>query len=682
MKRLVMIGLVITVVMAGVGWAAVPAKILFQGVLTDKATGQPPASLTAADVQYSFNNSNYTAVNTSGFSYDSTTGFFSAYFGKDPATGGDLNPTFFSSTQVWIKIKNGTAMGPQELVSSPYAFRADYAEKPWIINPLDNSGTELYYMYTQGKVAIGKQDPAYKLDVYGDINYSGKLLKNGLEVPIGGSTSQWQDVSGGITYTAGNVGIGKASPTGILEVANRNGEDAILRVSGVAANSTDKVQIGDVDGAGNDEVLTIDGATKNMHYMGGNVGIGTTTPGFKLDVHASAADTARIGQAQIGGWPSNSNYAYFGNDAVDQSVSGNYAVLQGAEGATYLNTASGKNMNFRVSNITKMVMDSAGKLGVGVTSPGSTLHVKGSGYLQGIFESTNSSGGIKLVSSGTTPSQYELQALVDGGLIIYDRTDGRYDLKIDTNGNIGIGTTSPTARLETVNDLSSGKAVYGRATNTFGIAVEGNASDAVGGYSGKFYGGKGVYIQNKLGVGTDPSTYQLSVAGNASTTWSGNIENASTSTASKGLRIKCGPLSNPGSSNWFMTFSDGNYDNIGHIAGNGVGGVAYRTTGADYAEYFSAEETISGKKLVGLNLKTGKVRAWRSGDPLVGVVSSSPGFVGNDIEDSSAVLVALLGQVEIEDDAKMVINNNVVKTSDGQKIGYLLANGRILIDKK
>lgn len=156
-----------------------------------------------------------------------------------------------------------------------------------------------------------------------------------------------------------------------------------------------------------------------------------------------------------------------------------------------------------------------------------------------------------------------------------------------------------------------------------------------------------------------------------------------TSTAD-GLRISLGRDDQPYESNDYIVFADGDNTTVGLISGTQSGNIAYRTSGADYAEYLEAEEDLQPSSLVGLNLATGKVRGWRSGDPCVGVVSTSPGFVGNtDFSGGSkkTALVALVGQVEIND-ANTVIANNVVKTIDGQQLGYKLANGKVLLNIK
>jgi hypothetical protein len=69
--------------------------------------------------------------------------------------------------------------------------------------------------YGAGNVGIGKAPAAnYRLDVAGTLNAT-RLHKNGSPL----ISSQWQNVSSGISYTAGNVGVGKAPGDYQLDVA-------------------------------------------------------------------------------------------------------------------------------------------------------------------------------------------------------------------------------------------------------------------------------------------------------------------------------------------------------------------------------------------------------------------------------------------------------------------------------
>ncbi len=80
------------------------------------------------------------------------------------------------------------------------------------------------------------------------------------------------------------------------------------------------------------------------------------------------------------------------------------------------------------------------RVGIGKPDPAEELHVLGAGYLQAIFQSTDSSGGIQLVSGEPVPRTpgiiYELQARKDGGFIVHDRTNERTVLEALPNGTI------------------------------------------------------------------------------------------------------------------------------------------------------------------------------------------------------------------------------------------------------
>ncbi|MBI2870460.1 MAG: hypothetical protein HYY14_01990 [Candidatus Omnitrophica bacterium] len=106
--------------------------------------------------------------------------------------------------------------------------------------------------------------------------------------------------------------------------------------------------------------------------------------------------------------------------------------------------------------------------------------------------------------------------------------------------------------------------------------------------------------------------------------------------------------------------------------------------GADYAEYIIAEEIIEPGYLVGINLETGRARKWQMGDPLVGVTSTHPAFIGNTAGETAEephVLVALVGMVDIKD-TEAVTEGRIVKTPDGQRVGYLLADGKVILSIK
>jgi hypothetical protein len=106
----------------------------------------------------------------------------------------------------------------------------------------------------------------------------------------------------------------------------------------------------------------------------------------------------------------------------------------------------------------------------------------------------------------------------------------------------------------------------------------------------------------------------------------------------------------------------------------------YMADGDDYAEFFQNEEKLKNGDLAGLNLSTGKVRKYCAGDEFIGIVTPNAGFVANakHEDDPGYSLIGLMGQLEFKDE-QVIIENRIVKTLDGKKIGVLLKSGKAFI---
>lgn len=69
-----------------------------------------------------------------------------------------------------------------------------------------------------GNVGIGNSNPSYKLDVAGSINFTGDLYQNGSLFTSSGGSSQWTTSGSNIYYSTGNVAIGKSNPAEKLDI--------------------------------------------------------------------------------------------------------------------------------------------------------------------------------------------------------------------------------------------------------------------------------------------------------------------------------------------------------------------------------------------------------------------------------------------------------------------------------
>ena len=243
-----------------------------------------------------------------------------------------------------------------------------------------------------------------------------------------------------LSYT-GRLGIGADEPNNRLHIKHSDNElarfestdpavlislkdnTATSRIQNLAGKLSLQADTGS-EGADSRIDFKVDGSEKMRIKSNGNVGIGTSSPSEALEVNGKVkADT----------------HFTSSDGTVTLSTSGN-------GGAVYLRP----NGNSQSSG--QVIVNSSGKVGIGTSSPNRPLTVESSDVGLAEFESTNSTSKVYFKDSGTTNTYSVAVGSVGDEMAFYASSGGAERMRIDSSGNVGIGTDSPSAQLHVKNN--------------------------------------------------------------------------------------------------------------------------------------------------------------------------------------------------------------------------------------
>ena len=321
---------------------------------------------------------------------------------------------------------------------------------------IGNSNTVGNIFTTGGNVGIATSNPSYKLHVVGDINYTGSLYQNG---SIFSGSSQWLNSGSNIYLSTGNVGIGTASPS------------------------------------------------VKLHVVGGDIGL-------------SYGQCIRINPGSD--WP----------NGTTKMIETGWGINGMASDVLSIYTPGSASSTSRINLSSNGTINLNGNVGIGTASPGYNLDVNGSGGFKGnMYVNYAGSGGTPQVnvSPNTNAAESSIgfwQNTNNGGALwvvghnpggagsnkfgIYSSTLAANVLVMNSSGYVGIGTASPSNRLQVyggrigIDDPNN--AVLELKTNSYYSYIFTNASGNLEMYPGS--SSNHIYLQpvgGKVAVGTASS---------------------------------------------------------------------------------------------------------------------------------------------------------------------------------
>ena len=303
-----------------------------------------------------------------------------------------------------------------------------------------------------GKVGIGDSTPdgSLLLDVEGAIGASQLCDQNGANcssvATLSAGVSPWTKNGSHINYTAGSVSMGTTTPFGILHLKNTgtNADIDVASPSITLTNQNGTYTAGDYYGV--------------MRWSRPNSNGGTPVAGIAARTGATASEADLVFYTQDGA----------NNDRLE-----------------------------------RMTITNAGYVGIGTTNPSVQLQV----------ESGNSNSASVLIRENDTTAGLGLKLVMAGnnavvgnsanGFLRFD-TNNTERIRINANGNVGIGTTTPTEKLHVVGGSIQVDNARGLHFGGIDTRIQGNdTTDQIDLYTG---GGIRMSVDSSGNVGIGTTT--------------------------------------------------------------------------------------------------------------------------------------------------------------------------------
>lgn len=334
-------------------------------------------------------------------------------------SGTDVNWSFFNNSGIRPATSTNSVLIGATATStrSQLEINAQAGITPFYVG----SSTPYFIVGSTGNVGVGTTTPGAKLDVISTAGYTGSGGEPTYPGVIRINSAQGTESQvGGLEFKASVSGGGYGGRISMVDL----GTGEVPMYFQTRANSATW--------------------TNRMTLLnGGNLGIGTTAPGNKLAIVSTTGPQLRVAY-------DTTYYTTISENALD----------------VYSNP-----FLFKIGGATKMTLDTNGNLGIGTLTPQDSLSVfQRSGQAGfGVYSAVNSN---RQTFKVTTTSNHGLAQILDASEVLSIQLDAGGTLgSYVKNGNFGIGTAAPSAKLDVSGGdfllSTDGKAILSVAGTTY-----------------------------------------------------------------------------------------------------------------------------------------------------------------------------------------------------------------------
>jgi len=405
---------------------------------------------------------------------------------------------------------NGTAVGEMKVLSGADDTNKDDGHLTFStaaagtlaeamrIDSTGNVGIGTSTFRTGGNLQIkaNTSESAYlDIDSYNDLNAGLRLYEN--------DVFKWQlyndgdasdvfkvDSASGTAITvdqSGNVGIGQDSPAERLSIkAAADTSEDVIKIRN--SSNTERAAIGldssgwtniNFNGSGGGSITTTGNSSQLKLANDGNVGIGGTP---ETILHCIKAASGAVGPALVLDNATGSTLGNASEIAFLTDSGASYAGISNVRIKAINTNASNGAADLTLttydgsSESERMRITSAGKVGIGTPTPGGPLEVRSAvaGHVDSLFLTNgngadNDSSGLVFTQASATHNYAGIRGIFtdvsaateDAELAFYTSEAGTYaeKMRIDSAGNVGIGTAAPTNAKLVVNNSSTSSPV-------------------------------------------------------------------------------------------------------------------------------------------------------------------------------------------------------------------------------